>query len=70
MSMDSKVDFQVKPDLIRDVIQMLNFEPFKQYQERNVLPKRTGMSFFTKRKNLVKQVEPISDKVEDAKSEI
>lgn len=57
MSMDSKVDFQVKPDLIRDVIQMLHFEPYKQYQEKNALPRRTGMSFFTKRKTLVKPTE-------------
>jgi hypothetical protein len=34
MSMDNNIDYQVKPDLIKDIIRMLNFTPYSEYVVR------------------------------------
>jgi hypothetical protein len=34
MSMDNNIDYQIKPDLIKDIIRLLNFEPYDTYQVR------------------------------------
>ena len=31
MSMDNNIDYQIKPDLIKDIIGLLNFEPYETF---------------------------------------
>ena len=31
MSMDNNIDYQVKPDLIKDIVRMLSFTPYQEY---------------------------------------
>lgn len=31
MSMDNNIDYQIKPDLIKDIIKLLDFEPYEEY---------------------------------------
>lgn len=31
MSMDNNIDYQVKPDLIKDIIRMVSFIPYSEY---------------------------------------
>jgi hypothetical protein len=35
MSMDNNIDYQIKPDLIKDIISILNFESYEQYQVKS-----------------------------------
>ena len=32
MSMDNNIDYQIKPDLIKDIIKLLDFEAYDSYQ--------------------------------------
>lgn len=55
MSMDCPTDYQVKPRLIKEMIGLLDFEPFEDFQERTKKPvKKSGAGgynahFFNKR---------------------
>ena len=31
MSMDNNIDYQIKPDLIKDIIQLINFEAYDSF---------------------------------------
>jgi len=31
MSMDNNIDYLIKPDLIKDIIRLINVEPYEQY---------------------------------------
>lgn len=33
--MDNNIDYQVKPDLIRDIISCLHFEPMEDFYEKS-----------------------------------
>jgi hypothetical protein len=37
MSMDNNVDYQVKPDLLKDMFRMLKVEPYEEYQVTMIL---------------------------------
>ena len=32
MSMDQNIDYQIKPDLIKDIVALMNFETFDEFQ--------------------------------------
>ena len=34
MSMDNNIDYQIKPDLIKDIIGLLNFESYDKFHVR------------------------------------
>lgn len=45
MAMDNEIDYQIKPRLIRDTVNLCNFEPYKEYKQRNEKkPKVTSVS--------------------------
>ena len=53
MSMDNQVDYQVKPPLIKDIVKLVNFEPYADYLERTKKkPTKSSLhenKFFAKR---------------------
>ena len=53
MSMDNAVDYQVKPPLIKDIVKIVNFEPYVDYLERTTKkPQKSSLhenKFFAKR---------------------
>lgn len=32
MSMDQNIDYQIKPDLIKDIVSLMNFETYEEFQ--------------------------------------
>ena len=53
MSMDNAVDYQVKPPLIKDIVKLVNFEPYADYLDRTTKkPQKSSLhenKFFAKR---------------------
>eukprot|EP00347_Sterkiella_histriomuscorum_P012493 403368368 len=54
MSMDSNIDYQIKPDLIKDIIRLLSFEPYEQFLEKqkkkySLIKQMGSNNFFKKR---------------------
>jgi Tubulin-tyrosine ligase family len=37
MSMDNNIDYMVKPDLIKDVIRAVNFQPYSEFLVKSIL---------------------------------
>lgn len=33
MSMDNNIDYMVKPDLLKDIVKLLNFQPYEEFIE-------------------------------------
>ena len=54
MSMDSDIDYKIKPDLIKDTLSLLEFETYENFKERTKEKKTVKKPghFFTKRCNL------------------
>jgi hypothetical protein len=47
MDMDYNVDFEIKPNLIKDCLKLMHFEPFEEYNERiKVSKQRSNHSNF------------------------
>lgn len=41
MSMDNNIDYLIKPDLIKDIVRLVNFIPYSEYMVSYILSKKT-----------------------------
>jgi len=48
MSMDGPADERVKPELLRDTLRLLNFQPYEDYVKESARGKKTKESLISK----------------------